>query len=443
LTPRRQRTHLHPALSLSRTDAGKFPNITASQRDQLMADLLTAATSREQAITGASHDDGARAWRRWQQWCKSVGCAELFLDSFSQVEQNLLLGAFAMAVREGRFSRNCSEPLVEGTVRGTISCVVQAFWESGRQNPTKDADNMLSVLLSRQFRAYRNDDPKEGQHKALPFSVLDKLAKRQFSELDRAIAQLTISAAFFTCRSCEYLKVPRREMKQTKLLCLRNIRFFRDGRLLSTPSDSLELADSVAVTFEMQKNDQKHETVIHGRTDDPTLCPVKQWARLVNQIWTYPGTTEDTSVCTVWRNDRCDQITSRQVITTLCAACATIGSARLGFEPDEIGTHSLCSGTDMEMYLAGVPIYTIMLIGRWSSDAFLRYIRRQVEQFSKDVAQKMLTHQSFRTIPDVAPRVVSNDDPQQRNHWDNAKTRRNIGRDTSRWVQFPAFSLFN
>jgi hypothetical protein len=49
----------------------------------------------------------------------------------------------------------------------------------------------------------------------------------------------------------------------------------------------------------------------------------------------------------------------------------------------------------MEMYLAGVPVYTIMLIGRWSSNAFLHYIQKQVEQFLKDVAKKMLTHQLF------------------------------------------------
>jgi hypothetical protein len=112
---------------------------------------------------------------------------------------------------------------------------------------------MLSVLLSRQFRSYRNDDPKEIQQKALPFIVLRELAKRQVSELDKAISQLTICAGFFACRSCEYLKVPRREMKRTKLLRLRNIRFFKDGRLISTPSENLEFADSVAVTFEMQK----------------------------------------------------------------------------------------------------------------------------------------------------------------------------------------------
>jgi len=191
----------------------------------------------------------------------------------------------------------------------------------------------------------------------------------------------------------------------------------------------------------MQKNEQKHETIIHGRTDNPVLCPVKQWALLVNRIWSYQGTTENTQVSTVWRHDRREQITSRQVITSLLAACATIGSARLGFE--EIGTHSLRSGAAMEMYLAAVPVYTIMLIGRWSSDAFLRYIRKQVEQFSKDVAQKMLTHRSFGTIPDMAPRTVSSEDPRQRNHRDNAETRKNIGRNASQRVQLPAFSLFN
>ena len=54
------------------------------------------------------------------------------------------------------------------------------------------------------------------------------------------------------------------------------------GILLPAPSDNLEFAEIVAVAFEMQKNEEKHEMVIHGRTDDPVLCPVKSWARLTN-----------------------------------------------------------------------------------------------------------------------------------------------------------------
>jgi hypothetical protein len=50
----------------------------------------------------------------------------------------------------------------------------------------------------------------------------------------------------------------------------------------------------------------------------------------------------------------------------------------------------------MEMYLAGVPVYTIILIGRWQSGAFLRYIQKQVEQFLQDIAKKMLTHDCFK-----------------------------------------------
>jgi hypothetical protein len=37
---------------------------------------------------------------------------------------------------------------------------------------------------------------------------------------------------------------------------------------MPTQSDDLESADSVAITFKMQNNDLKHDTGIHGRTDD-------------------------------------------------------------------------------------------------------------------------------------------------------------------------------
>jgi hypothetical protein len=162
--------------------------------------------------------------------------------------------------------------------------VEQAFRAKGRLKPTKDADSKLSILLSRHYRAYQNNDLKQVKQKALPFAVFDELAKRQVTELDRANVQLTISAAFFACHSYKYLKVPWWDMKCTKLLCLRNIRFFKEGHLISAPSNSLELVNSVAVTFEMQKNVNKHDTVIHGWTDVANLCPVLQWACLVNRI---------------------------------------------------------------------------------------------------------------------------------------------------------------
>ena len=49
----------------------------------------------------------------------------------------------------------------------------------------------------------------------------------------------------------------------------------------------------------------------------------------------------------------------------------------------------------MGMYLNGVPVYTIMLLGRWSSEAFLRYIRKQVESFGSSVSSKMIVTNRF------------------------------------------------
>jgi hypothetical protein len=97
--------------------------------------------------------------------------------------------------------------LAKGTVRGTISHVVQAFQAKGRQNQTKDADHKLSILLSR-LQTFQNEDPKQAKQKALPFSVLDELAKQQVTELDKATVQLTIGTDFFACRSCKHLRVP-------------------------------------------------------------------------------------------------------------------------------------------------------------------------------------------------------------------------------------------
>jgi hypothetical protein len=129
------------------------------------------------------------------------------------------------------------------------------------------------------------------------------------------------------------------------------------------------------------------------------------------------------------------------MVSALRAAVVSIGEDILGIKKEDVGTHSIRSGAAMAMYLGECPVYTIMMIGRWSSDAFLRYIRKQVEQFSHNVSRKMIKFQFHRHIPDLDPRV-SHMDPRQHNHPDNAETRRNIGGDLARRVRLPAMSLY-
>jgi hypothetical protein len=49
------------------------------------------------------------------------------MNQLTQNEQISMLGAFAMAVREGQFLQDCYKVLVEGTVQGAVSHVVKTF----------------------------------------------------------------------------------------------------------------------------------------------------------------------------------------------------------------------------------------------------------------------------------------------------------------------------
>ena len=159
-------------------------------------------------------------------------------------------------------------------------------------------------------------------------------------------------------------------------------------------------------------------------------------------ITSYAGATSDTPVSAVWRNGKLDNITATEMVNALKAAIVEVGEEKLGIKKEEVGTHSIRSGAAMTMYMGECPVYTIMMIGRWSSNVFLRYIRKQVEQFSHNISCRMLRFEEFRHISDLAP-MISHLDPRQRNHPDNTKTRRNDGGNSNLQAQLPAFSLFN
>lgn len=111
--------------------------------------------------------------------------------------------------------------------------------------------------------------------------------KVDMTEADIACGQLASGAFFFVMWSCEYTKVSGEQ--QTKLLCLKNIRFYRDQKLMDHSHPELHLVDVVMITFTFQKNDEHDDTVPMHHTHDPRLCPVKYWASIVNHILSYPG----------------------------------------------------------------------------------------------------------------------------------------------------------
>jgi len=421
-----------------------FSGCSTTQRNRIVADLIAAATAREGAVTGATHEDQARAQRRWDEYLKSIGLEhDPFLDTFTRCQRNLIICAFATAVREGQFSSDAFETLAAGTVRNTISSVCSTFREQGQPNPSKDEDLQSCFLLQRQFRSYVNDDPKQKQQKAIPLCVIAEIGKRRTTELQRAIGQLTAVAIFFAMRSCKYLKVTQAEKRRTDILRVRNLRFFRDGKLIEHSDPHLEFSDCISITFEMQKKDEKNDTVTQQASGAVSMCPVQMAAAIVRRIRSYKGSDDNTPISAFWRFNRIDHVTSAQVIAAMKDAITAIGEDVLHIKKSEIGTHSIRSGAAMAMFLSNCSVCQIMMIGRWSSDAFLRYIRKQVEQFSHNVSKRMTSQMLHRHIPTYTTPAVSHLDPRQRNNPNNAKTRRNVGGDMTRQARLPPFAIYH
>ena len=79
----------------------------------------------------------------------------------------------------------------------------------------------------------------------------------------------------------------------------------------------------------------------------------------------------------------------------------SFGEERLGFSHKEVSRHSIRSGFSMELYLAKVYPETIMIMGRWASRAFLRYIGIQVSDLIKGISTLMKNNHAFYKIPEI------------------------------------------
>ena len=314
--------------------------------------------------------------------------------------------------------------------------MAQTYRAHNRPSPIHDNEGKLAFILQQQLKGYKNKDASCKPQKALTPKILQFLHQNTLTVTNRACGELANGTFFFAMHSCEYTKTM--DERHTKLLCLQNLRFYHDRKELPHSHPKLHLADCIAITFEFQKNDECNATVMMHWTRDLTLGPVKAWATIVCRILSYEGTGPDTPVNTVHlENGMMIKVTSKMLLNRIHAAISFFGEAELGYSMGDVGTHLIRSGAAMAMYLAGVPVFTIMLIGHWSSDAFLHYIHCQVQEFSAGVSSRMLLSHDFFTIPDV----THHEDPRTRGHSHNFTVHSNFGPDAQCWASAPAFAL--
>jgi hypothetical protein len=94
-------------------------------------------------------------------------------------------------------------------------------------------------------------------------------------------------------------------------------------------------------------------------------------AAIIRHIQSYDKTNNNTPISTFLQFGHINHVTSKQVIAAMRDGVQGIGEDVLHIEKSDIGTHSIRSGAAMAMFLSDCSVCLIMMIGRWSSDAFL------------------------------------------------------------------------
>ncbi len=155
-----------------------------------------------------------------------------------------------MAVREARFSRASHEQLTAGTVKDTMQYVCVTFQVNGSPSLSIDNNGQPAFILQQEFSSFKNTGREEKHQKAIHISVISELICQDSTKLEQATGKLATVGIFFAMRSCKYLKVAKSKQQRSKIIRLRNARFFQGVKQLDHDHRELEFVDCVALTFE-------------------------------------------------------------------------------------------------------------------------------------------------------------------------------------------------
>jgi hypothetical protein len=87
-----------------------------------------------------------------------------------------------------------------------------------------------------------------------------------------------------------------------------------------------------------------------------------------------------------------NQVSNRDILEAVRQGAIRDNLDRSGYDYSLIGTHSLWSGGATRLCLEGFNKDVIRcLMGRWSSDTYLKYIQPQVVQLATGASAKMAT----------------------------------------------------
>jgi hypothetical protein len=178
----------------------------------------------------------------------------------------------------------------------------------------------------------------------------------------------------------------------------------------ASPTDFSSVT-TVSLTFTTQKNRVKGEVITHGCSGDPLTCPCNAVVRRVQHLVTFRQPTQ-APLCKYFEHHTPGMVTSTLIQNALRQSLRAIGHTTLGIHPQDIDARSLRAGCATALLCANIDHNTIQLLGRWKSDAMIRYLHIAANPQVHQHAHKMFTNGQASFAPPASQLIQPTPTPE-------------------------------
>ncbi len=283
----------------------------------------------------------------------------------------------------------------------------QNFARMGAHDIRKDAVGDTDFRIRRQLRSYAKTDAPPKRVKPVPITIILHLLKWAFGAggtgPNQATVDMIVIAFYFLLRPGEYTGTTSDDAP----FLMRDVQLFlgrRQLNVMDAPLADIERATSASLVFTDQKNNVRNEVLNHGLSGHAHACPTKALVRRVVylRLRNAPATTP---IASFWRGNRRVAIKNND-ITVLLRTAATLLFPETGLAPDEISARSLRAGGAMALLCGNIDTNLIKMIGRWHSDAMMRYLHLQAQPLMRHYAKKMFHEGTYTFLPHETVPIV-------------------------------------
>ena len=382
-------------------------------RDGFHSDLRAALQTADTSLVPKTRAARLSTFQSWVAYCASFR-HEPSLCDIPDLETRLChVLVFGLRVRRTG-TQQTGGPVRSNTVAKALLAVGAGITMLGGEDPRKQTPGAERnhPLLSSFLKALADeDDPAQRAHPA-SITIIDNMhtlagtmPASQLRPLQHTI-DLAIVGFFWMLRPAEYLTSEAHGRSQAFRLC--DVTFHTSDRLFSATDHSLNDMDinrlvRATLMFTDQKNAVRGEQISHLQTSCPRLCPIKALARICAHLRSHgaPGTIPLHSYYTTFppgSRPRLEHISPTH-ITAALRRSATLIHSSTGIDPKLLTARSLRPGGATALLCAGVDSNIIQLLGRWKSDAMIRYLRVAAHAHRTNLAQGMLLAGAYTFSP--------------------------------------------